>query len=564
VHGERALAVVQSRLVSGWNPRRAREDIANRPRANNVALLTCELEPFQPGVAAVTEWLAIPFSVSVIGGFLAGSLAVWWFNRHTRQRAREDAQHLLELGRREAEVTRQSRVAEAKLEIDRRGAELDREITRRELEIDAKLREIRSHEESLGNLDHELHRREERLAREQSAVKQARESVRAMSRSLRQTMENLASMNVEEVRANLREQVRQECVDELRSLRREVIERSESEINDESRRILVAAMQRFTSKPNNDLTATIVQLPNDDMKGRIIGREGRNIKCFEAATGTTLLIDESPQMVLISSFDPIRREIARTALERLVADGRIHPATIEEFVREARDEVDVIVQKAGDAAVSRLNLSAVHPEVIALLGKLKFRFSYAQNVLDHSIEVAQLCSMLASELQLDPVIAKRAGLFHDIGKSVDVDYEGSHARIGAEFLKHRGEDPLVVNAVAAHHEEVRAESVYAGIVMLADTISAVRPGARAESLTTYIQRLERLEKLASGMDGVVSAFAIQAGREIRVIVHPDKVDDQRAAGIARDIRHRIEDELQYPSTIKVTVIRERRFTETAT
>ncbi len=504
------------------------------------------------------------FLLSAIVGLVLGWLFAWWLNRHVRQRAREDASRLVELGEREAEVTRQSRLADANVEIERRRAELDREITRRELEIDAKLREIRSHEEAIGELDRELGQREERLTREQSAIKQARESVRAMSRSLRQTMENLASMNVEEVRANLREQVGQECQDELRTLRREVIERSETDINDESRRILVAAMQRLTSKPNNDLTATIVQLPNDDMKGRIIGREGRNIKCFEAATGTTLLIDESPQMVLISSFDPIRREIARVALERLVADGRIHPATIEEFVKQARDEVDVIVQKAGDAAVSHVNLAAVHPEVVTLLGKLKFRFSYTQNVLDHSVEVAQLCSMLASELKLDPVIAKRAGLFHDIGKSVDGEYEGSHARIGAEFLKRRGEDALVVNAVAAHHEEVRAESVYAGIVMLADTISAVRPGARAESLSSYIERLERLEKLATSMEGVQSAFAIQAGREIRVIVHPDQVDDEQASKLARDIRRRIEDELQYPSTIKVTVIRERRFTETAT
>jgi ribonuclease Y len=526
--------------------------------------LTYELEPFQPALAAATDWPVVAVSLAVIAGAAGGWAFVWWFNRHLRERAREDAGHIVELGRREAEVARQTRLSEAGIEIERRRAELDREITRRELEIDAKLREIRSHEESLGNLDHEMAQREEKLGREQAAIRQARESVRAMSRSLRQTMENLASMNVEEVRANLRDQVRQECQDELRTLRREFLERSETEIIDESRRMLVAAMQRLTSKPNNDLTATIVQLPNDDMKGRIIGREGRNIKCFEAATGTTLLIDESPQMVLISSFDPIRREIARTALERLIADGRIHPATIEDFVGQARAELDVIVQKAGDAAVAQLNLSAVHPEVITLLGKLKFRFSYTQNVLDHSIEVAQLCSMLASELRLDPVVAKRAGLFHDIGKSVDGEYEGSHARIGGEFLKRRGEDPIVVNAVAAHHEEIKAESAYAGLVMLADTISAIRPGARAESLASYIERLDRLEKLATTMEGVQSAFAIQAGREIRVIVRPDMVDDQQASKLARDLRRKIEDELQYPSTIKVTVIRERRFTETAT
>jgi ribonuclease Y len=323
-------------------------------------------------------------------------------------------------------------------------------------------------------------------------------------------------------------------------------------------------MQRLTSKPTNDLTSTIVQLPNEDMKGRIIGREGRNIKCFEAATGTTLLIDESPQMVLISSFDPVRREVAKTALERLIADGRIHPATIEEFVVGAQKETDVIVRDAGEGAIERLKLSAVRADVVELLGKLKYRFSYTQNVLDHSVEVALLCSMLASELGLDPVLAKRAGLFHDIGKSIEGEYEGSHAKIGAEFLKKHGEDPIVVNAVAAHHEEVKPATVYAGLVILADTISAIRPGARAESLTSYVDRLERLETLAHEIEGVQMAYAIQAGREIRVIVKPEVVNDERAAKIARELRRRIEDELQYPSTIKVTVIREQRFTETAT
>ncbi len=546
------------------SPRFAGDWFANNRTATNVDSLSFELEPIVPGLVAVSVPDALLLVVSLAAGLAFGLLLSLGLTRHARRRAREDAEHLLDMSRREAGVARQQVLAEAGMEIERKRADLDREITRRELEIDVKLREIRSHEESLGVLDHELTQREDKLNREQSAIRQARESVRAMSRNLRQTMENLASMDVEAVRANLREQVRQECQDELRSLRREYLERSEAEMGEQARRILVAAMQRLTSRPNNDLTATIVPLPNDDMKGRIIGREGRNIKCFEAATGTTLLIDESPQMVLISSFDPVRREIARAALQRLIADGRIHPAMIEEFVGQAREEIDHIVQEAGDAAITQLKLPAVHPEVVTLLGRLKFRFSYTQNVLDHSVEVALLCSMLASEMQLDPVIAKRAGLLHDIGKSVDGEYEGSHARIGAEFLRRRGEDPLVVNAVAAHHEEVKPESVYAGLVMLADTISAVRPGARAESLTSYIERLGRLEKLALEMEGVSAAFAIQAGREIRVVVQPEVVDDERASRLARDIRRRIEDELQYPSTIKVTVIRERRFTETAT
>jgi ribonuclease Y len=268
-------------------------------------------------------------------------------------------------------------------------------------------------------------------------------------------------------------------------------------------------------------------------------------------------------MVLISSFDPVRRQVAKIALERLIKDGRIHPASIEENVREARNEVADVVEEAGEEAIQSLKLTLVHPDLVKLVGKLKFRYSYTQNALDHSIEVAQLASLLASELGVDPVLAKRAGLFHDLGKAIDAEYEGSHALIGAEFIKRLGEDPLVVNAVGAHHEEIKPESIYAGIVILADTISAVRPGARAELMSSYIDRLERLEKLALSIEGVQGAYAIQAGREIRAVVHPTEVTDEEAAVIARTLRRRIEDELQYPSTIKITVIREQRYVETA-
>ena len=322
-------------------------------------------------------------------------------------------------------------------------------------------------------------------------------------------------------------------------------------------------MQRIASKPNNDLTATLVHLPSEDMKGRIIGREGRNIKAFESATGVTLMIDESPQLVLLSSFDPVRREVARTALEALIKDGRIHPASIEEFVKRAQEEIDLVTTQAGEDAVSKLNINGLHPEIIKMLGRLKYRFSYNQNALDHSVETAFLASIIASEVGLDPNIAKRAGLLHDIGKGVPGDLEGSHAIIGADFIRRHGETPIVTNAVAAHHEEVKPETVYAGLVILADTISATRPGARAESMDSYIQRLDRLEKLALSLEGVQQAFAIQAGREIRVVVSPQHVTEDRAREIAKELRQRIESELQYPSTIKITVIRESRFTETA-
>jgi ribonuclease Y len=380
---------------------------------------------------------------------------------------------------------------------------------------------------------------------------------------VRKRLEGVSQLDAEEIRRQLRDEVMLECHDEIRALRRATLEKSEQELQSEAQRVLISTMQRIASKPNNDLTATIIQLPNEEMKGRIIGREGRNIKAFESATGVTLMIDESPQMVLLSSFDPLRREIARVALDALVKDGRIHPASIEDYVRRAQEEIDLVTTQAGEEAVARLGINGLHPEIIRLLGRLKYRFSYNQNVLDHSIETAFLASVIASEVGLDSNVAKRAGLLHDVGKAASGELEGSHATIGAEFVKRYGETPIVVNAVAAHHEEVRPETVYAGLVILADTVSAVRPGARAESITSYIQRLGCLESLALSLDGVQQAFAIQAGREIRVVVSPRQVTDDRAREIARDLRSRIEQELEYPSTIKITVIRESRFTETA-
>ncbi len=503
-------------------------------------------------------------SLSIFVGVLLGFFGVWAARRHTWRIAQEQATELIEVARREAAVTAEEMKQKAEAEVQEKRAELNREFDRREIESDVRLREIRAHEESLALLDYQLEQRQERINRETAAVKQARDAIRALSKSVRKRLEGVSQMDAEEIRRALREEVMLECQDELRALRRQTLEKSEQELQTDARRILIASMQRIASKPNNDLTATLVPLPSEEMKGRIIGREGRNIKSFEAATGVTLLIDESPQLVLLSSFDPVRREIARSALDALVKDGRIHPASIEEFVQRAREEIDLVTTQAGEDAVTKLNINGLHPEIIKLLGKLKYRFSYNQNVLDHSVETAFLASIIASEVGLDPNLAKRAGLLHDIGKAAPGELEGSHALIGAEFIKRYGETPIVTNAVAAHHEEVKPETIYAGIVILADTISATRPGARAESMAGYVQRLERLEKLAMSLEGVQQAFAIQAGREIRVIVSPQQVTDDRAREIAKQLRARIEAELQYPSTIKITVIREARFTETAT
>jgi len=502
--------------------------------------------------------------LSLLASIAIGFLVVWIVMRQSLRVSHQQAAELLEVARREAAVAAEEFRQKAEAEIQEKRAELNRELDRREIESDIRLREFRAHEESLGLLDYQLEQRQERLNREAAAVKQARDAIREMSRNVRQRLEGISRMDAEEVRRQLREEVLLECQDEFRILRRTTLEKSEQELQTEARRILIAAMQRLSSKPNNDLTSTLIQLPSEDMKGRIIGREGRNIKAFEAATGVTLLIDETPQLVLLSSFDPVRREVARVALEALVKDGRIHPASIEEFVKRAQDEIELTTTQAGEEAVARLNINGLHSEIIKLLGRLKYRFSYNQNVLDHSVETAFLASLIASEVGLDPNIAKRAGLLHDLGKGVSGELEGSHAAIGADFIKRYGETPIVANAVAAHHEEVRPETIYAGLVILADTISATRPGARAESMSNYIQRLERLEKLAMSIQGVQQAFAIQAGREIRVVVSTEHISDDRAREIAKELRGRIETELQYPSTIKITVIREARFSETAT
>jgi ribonuclease Y len=508
------------------------------------------------------SFLFLLATASLVGAGL-GAFVIWRITRHVRRAAELNAVQLLEVARREAAVSAQELKSRAEEEIQTKRAEMGREFDRREIELEVKLREIRSHEESLALLDYQLEQKQERLARENAAIKQARDAMRDLSKSTRQRLEGMAQMDAAEIKQALRDEVLLECQDELRALRQETLEKSEQELQRDAQRILMATMQRLAGRPNNDITATIVQLPSEEMKGRIIGREGRNIKAFEAATGVTLLVDESPQMVLISSFDPVRREIAKLALEGLVKDGRIHPSSIEESVVRAKEEIRLNVMQAGEEAVQRLQVNGLHPEIINLLGKLKFRFSYTQNVLDHSVEVGFLCSMLASEIGLDPQVAKRAGLLHDIGKAVDGEYQGSHALIGAEFVKRYGETPIVVNAVAAHHEEVKPETIYAGLVILADTVSAVRPGARAESMTGYIERLERLEKLALSVEGVQQAYAIQAGREVRVVVNPQSVTDEQARELAKKLRRRIEEELQYPSTVKITVIREQRFIETA-
>lgn len=403
----------------------------------------------------------------------------------------------------------------------------------------------------------EAARRDAALAA-QDRARAAAEAERARKESLR-----LAGLAPAELREAAVRAIRAELEAEARRLREEVLGRAEDEVGEEARRRLVAAMQRLTPQVTQEATAVTVDIPGEEMKGRLIGREGRNIRTFEQLTGATLLIDETPDAVLISCFDPVRREIARRALRAVIADGRVSPGLIEACVAQARGEVDDSVRKLGAGAVRDLGLPPMDPAVETLLGQLNFRLSANQNTLAHSVEVARLCAMLAAELGLDPTPAKRAGLLHDLGKAIEAEAEGSHALAGASLLRRLGEDPRVVNAVAAHHREVDPESIYAPLVMIADAASGSRPGARAASLDGLIRRQRGLEEIALGFAGVDEAYALQAGRELRVMVQPRKVDDDAAAELARAIRLKVEATLSFPGTVRIVVIRETRYQDEA-
>ena len=482
---------------------------------------------------------------------LTAAVVLWLVRRQYRallkaqEKSSEVALREAELGLREKEsanaVEFRSKAVEQELKA-RELAQLESKILLEREQLELKAKEI---EEAHGHL--KSHDKDAEKAR----------------RLYREKLSEVSKMDAEEAREVLIKETRKECETELRSLRQEYLSDSESTIKEEAQRILLAAMQRITSKPMHDASATVVSLPEEALKGRIIGKDGRNIRTFEHATGTTLLIDEAPDSVLISSFDPVRREIARIALAALLRDGRIQPASIEEAVITAQEEMDSSIIQFGETAMRRLRLNTMHPEIVGLLGKLHYRLSNNQNTLEHSIEVANICALLASEVGLDPRIAKRAGLLHDLGKAVDEDFSSSHAIAGADIARRCGEDKRVVNAIAAHHKEVPAESVYAGLVMVGDSLSAVRPGVRTSSIDSFIGRVRSIEAIAQAEKGVSEAFAIQSGREVRVIVDPGTITDEEAQRIARRIRGRIESELNYPGSIEITVIREQRYKETA-
>ena len=475
----------------------------------------------------------------------------------------KEASLTLEEAKREAESTKKEAILEAKEEVHKLRADLDKETRDRRNEIQRFERRLIQREESLDKKGEMLEKREDSINKKSIEIQELEERVQNLYGEQRAELERISNLSSEDARTLLLDEVRREIKHESAMLIKELETKAKEEADKKSREIITTAIQRCAADHVAETTISVVQLPSDEMKGRIIGREGRNIRTLETLTGVELIIDDTPEAVVLSGFDPIRREVARIALERLIVDGRIHPARIEEMVEKAQKEVDTMIREEGEAAALDVGVTGIHPELIRLLGRMKFRTSYGQNALKHSIEVAQLSGLIAGEIGLDVRLAKRAGLLHDIGKSIDHDVEGSHIQIGSDLCRKYKESPTIINAVEAHHGDVEPQSLIACVVQAADTISAARPGARRETIETYTNRLKQLEDITNQFKGVDKSFAIQAGREIRVMVVPEQVSDDDMVLLARDIAKQIEFELEYPGQIKVNVIRESRATDYA-
>ncbi len=477
--------------------------------------------------------------------------------------AEEKAREIIDEAVKSAETKKREAMLEAKEESIRVKNELDREAKERRAEIGRSERRIVQKEENLDKKLEAIEKREAGFAAKEDEINKQKEQIARLNEERLQELERISGLTSEQAKEYLLKTVEEDVKLDTAKLIKEMERRAKEEADKKAREYVVNAIQKCAADHVSETTISVVQLPNDEMKGRIIGREGRNIRTLETLTGVDLIIDDTPEAVILSSFDPIRREVARIALEKLIVDGRIHPARIEEMVEKAQREVETMIREEGEAAILEVGIHGVHPEIVRLLGKMKFRTSYGQNVLKHSIEVAHLSGLLAAELGLDVRSAKRAGLLHDIGKAVDHDMEGSHIQLGVDLCRKYKESAIVINAVESHHGDVEPETLISCIVQAADTISAARPGARRETLETYSNRLKQLEDISNGFKGVDKSFAIQAGREIRVMVVPDQVSDADMVLMARDISKKIESEMEYPGQIKVNVIRESRVTDYA-
>ena len=477
--------------------------------------------------------------------------------------ADEKAREIIDEAVKTAETKKREAMLEAKEESIRVKNDLDKEVKERRAEIGRSERRIVQKEENLDKKLEAIEKREAGFAAKEEEINRQKAQVAKLNEERVKELERISGLTSEQAKDYLLKTVEEDVKIDTAKLIKEMEHKAKEEADKKAKEYVVTAIQKCAADHVAETTISVVQLPNDEMKGRIIGREGRNIRTLETLTGVDLIIDDTPEAVILSGFDPIRREVSRIALEKLIVDGRIHPARIEEMVEKAQKEVETMIREEGEAATLEVGVHGIHPELVRLLGRMKFRTSYGQNALKHSIEVAQLSGLLAAEIGVDVRTAKRAGLLHDIGKSVDHDMEGSHIQIGVDLCRKYKESPIIINAVEAHHGDVEPESLIACIIQAADTISAARPGARRETLETYSNRLKQLEDISNGFKGVEKSFAIQAGREIRIMVVPEQISDADMVLLARDISKQIEAELEYPGQIKVNVIRESRVTDYA-
>ena len=489
--------------------------------------------------------------ISLAIGFLVGMIYRKKVAESKIQGAENEAKRLIDLAKKEGENLKKEEIFKAKEEIMNNRKELDQEIKERRGEVQKQEARLIQKEENLERRAENFEKREQELERERQDIEHQQIELEKLHEQEMVELQKIASLSKEEAKQRLLAEVDKELTAEKATLIREKEQKAKEDANKNAKEILCYAVQKCAADHSQETTVSIVALPNDDMKGRIIGREGRNIKALETLTGIDLIIDDTPEAVVLSGFDPLRREVAKIALEKLIDDGRIHPAKIEEMVEKAKEELDATIKEEGERAVLETGVIGLHPDLVKLIGKLKYRTSYGQNVLNHSIEVSNLARIMAEELGLDAKRARRAGLLHDIGKALDHDMEGTHVEIGVEVLKKYKENPLVINAVEAHHGDVEPQTLEAAI-------SESRPGARRETLEAYIKRLQNLEEIADSFEGVEKSFAIQAGREIRVIVKPEKISDDQMTILARDVSKKIENEMDYPGQIKVNVIRETR------
>jgi len=477
--------------------------------------------------------------------------------------AEQQAKKIVTEAEKAAESKKREKMLEAKEEVIKQRAELEKELKERRADIQRQERRVQQKEESLDKKVDNLEKKEELFVKKNKAVDDRLADITDTHKKQIEQLEKISGFTADEAKEYLLKKIENEVRHEAAIMVKEIEEKAKNDAERLSKEIIVTTIQRCAADHSAETTVSVVQLPNDEMKGRIIGREGRNIRALETLTGIDLIIDDTPEAVILSGFDPVKREVARLSLEKLIADGRIHPARIEETYERSRKEVENTIKQEGEHATFETGVHGLHPEIVKLLGKLKYRTSYGQNVLNHSIEVSHLSGIMAGELGCDIKLAKRAGLLHDIGKAIDHEFEGSHVTIGADMAKKYKENEQVVHAILAHHGDVQPNSIVACIVQAADSISAARPGARRENIETYIKRLEKLEEIANSFTGVEKSFAIQAGREVRIMVKPESITDEETVLLARDIVKKIEAEMEYPGQIKVNVIRELRSIEYA-